>query len=79
MKIKGQDIDYILLFAYGIGLIWCIYAFFFISEVSLYARVIILLLFALYFTSFKKRIRQIQSSTPSPSPDSDQPPGENRK
>lgn len=62
MKIKGKDIDYILLIVCGICLAGCIYECFIVSEASLAVRAVILFTSFVYVISFKKRIRQIQSS-----------------
>ncbi len=61
MKIKGKDIDYILLIAVGVGLVLCLHASFTIPEASLDVRVVMILIFVIYVMSFPRHIRQIQS------------------
>lgn len=64
MKIKGKVVDYALLIAVGVGLIWCLYEAFITPEVSPVLLVVLVLAFVLYVVSLPKRNRQIQSSMP---------------
>jgi len=66
MKIKGKVVDYALLIAVGVGLIWCAYEVLIVPETSHYVLIVLILAFIIYVITLPKRNRQIQSYEQTP-------------